>query len=336
VDFTVSATGSWGGAFVRNVVALGFGPAAPAPIPSPTATTVPPTATVTRVPPTATASTAPPTATARATNTPTATPRATNTPPPPTATSPASGTLSFVTGASVAPGTVAPGQTAAITASVTASRAVNALIDVEIYNAAGQRVYQRFWDNQALGAGAKRNFSTNWAAPGNAASGNYTVKVGVFNPGWGGMLAWNDNASSFRVGAAASTPTATPRATNTPTPRPTNTPSTGPLDFTTGATASPRTVARGSAVTIAANISANRATNALIDVEVYNAAGQRVYQRFWDNTALTANATRTLTTTWTPPANAAAGVYRVKIGIFRTGWRGLLEWNDNAATFTVR
>jgi hypothetical protein len=73
-----------------------------------------------------------------------------------------------------------------------------------------------------------------------------------------------------------------------------------------------------------------------VDIEVYNSAGQKVYQSFWDGQSFKANTTRTFRATWRVPANAAPGTYTVKIGIFKPGWAGLVLWNNGARTFTVR
>ena len=38
-----------------------------------------------------------------------------------------------------------------------------------------------------------------WAIPADAPPGVYTVKVGIFTPGWASMLAWNNNAATVTV-----------------------------------------------------------------------------------------------------------------------------------------
>ena len=74
---------------------------------------------------------------------------------------------------------------------------------------------------------------------------------------------------------------------------------------------------------------------ALIDVEVYNSAGAKVFQMWWDNQAFTAGQTRTYTTKWQVPATESADTYTVKIGAFKTGWGDLYFWNDDAAQVVV-
>jgi hypothetical protein len=156
------------------------------------------------------ASTATSTPTARATNTPTARPtntpttRPTNTPTSrpstPTATATSGSTQrSFTSSASTSPSTVTRPGTAAITTSVKSATATSTLIDVEVYNAAGSRVFQQVWDNQSFTAGQTRTFTASYAVPSNAGTGTYTVMVGEFSPGWGTVYAWNGGAGTFSV-----------------------------------------------------------------------------------------------------------------------------------------
>jgi hypothetical protein len=99
----------------------------------------------------------------------------------------------------VSPTTVRRGSSANLNVSVTASTNQTALIDLEIYDANGNIVFQKFWDNQSLQGGRALALSTTWAVPQSAATGAYTAKVGVFGPGWTGLRAWNNGAATFNV-----------------------------------------------------------------------------------------------------------------------------------------
>ena len=304
-----------------------------------------PTATATAAPPTATATAAPPTSTPPAA-TPTATAKPTNTPAPTTATATTTtGALTFVTGAGASAGSVAPGQAITITASVTASGATAALVNVEIYDPAWNKVHQRFFDNETFAANTRRDFAVAWTVPANAATGRYTMMVGVFKPGWNGTLSWNGQAGSVSVVKAAPTatataiaptatptkapPTATPRPTKAPLP-PTATPTTA--RFSTSARVSPATARTGQPLTIIASVTASQATAALVDVEVYDASGAKVHQRSFDHQSFGTGVKRDFTVAWTP---MKAGTYKVKIGVFKPGWGVTYAWNDGAATITV-
>jgi uncharacterized protein YfaS (alpha-2-macroglobulin family) len=73
------------------------------------------------------------------------------------------------------------------------------LIDIEIYDPNGQKVAQKSFDNENFAANTTRKFSMSWTAPSNAATGTYTVRIGVFSPGWGTLYSWNSSAATFRV-----------------------------------------------------------------------------------------------------------------------------------------
>ena len=87
----------------------------------------------------------------------------------------------------------------AINASVTSATAESVLVDIEVYGPTGAKVYQEYFDSQVLAAGETRSYPITWAIPGNAATGTYRVKIGIFSPGWGTLYEWNDSASQFSV-----------------------------------------------------------------------------------------------------------------------------------------
>jgi hypothetical protein len=105
------------------------------------------------------------------------------------------------------------------------------------------------------------------------------------------------------------------------------------LTYSTSATASPDTAARGGAVALTVSVTANAASNALVDLEVYSGDGTKVLQQVWDNQSFNAGEPLALSTSFTAPPTA--GTYVVKIGIFAPAWGTLHAWNDNAAQVTV-
>jgi Intracellular proteinase inhibitor len=132
----------------------------------------------------------PPTATPTPTRTPTPVP--TNTPTPAT-------TRSFTSSASASPSSVARGGSVSITTAVTSATAAKALVDVEVYDPSWHKVFQQFWDNQSFAAGQTLTYQSSWTVPGTAATGTYTVMVGVFSPGWGTLYNWNSSATHVTV-----------------------------------------------------------------------------------------------------------------------------------------
>ncbi len=202
---------------VRDVTIWSLSGAPPSPIA--TATSAP-------APPTPVAKTSTPTATAASTSTPTAKPEPTATPRPeatptrtpvpatPTRTStpdptplptptpapaPAEPTA-WTTSATVHPVSF-DDRTHQISVSVAANRAVDVLVDIEVSDSSGRGVFQLFFDNQHLEADAPRTYSAEWK-PAASASGTYTVRIGVFAPGWGGGLYhWNGAAATITLGS---------------------------------------------------------------------------------------------------------------------------------------
>jgi hypothetical protein len=125
----------------------------------------------------------------------------------------------YTTEAGVTPATVAPGGTTTVALQVTSAAAGTALVDVEVVGAAG-KVFQRYFDAQSFTAGQARTYSVPWATTTATAPGSYTVKVGVFAPGWTSLRHWNNAAATINVSAATASPTPGPSATPPPTATP--------------------------------------------------------------------------------------------------------------------
>jgi hypothetical protein len=134
--------------------------------------------------------------------------------PTSTSTPPVTAPGQYSTSASVLPGTVGPGGSTTVTLAVTSGSAATVLVDLEIYNAAGDKVEQQWVSNQAFTAGQQRSFPFTWNVPANTPVGTYTVKIGIFSTNWSSNLAWNDDAGPVVVAAGGqATPTPTPTAT---------------------------------------------------------------------------------------------------------------------------
>jgi hypothetical protein len=124
----------------------------------------------------------------------------------------------YTTNATASPANVAVGGSVSINATITSSAALSALVDVEIYNPAGVKVGQQFFDNQSFSVNQTRSFPVSWTVPSGSAMGPYSVRIGIFAPGWTSIRHWNGNAAGFNVGSATSTPTPTPTPVGTPPP----------------------------------------------------------------------------------------------------------------------
>jgi hypothetical protein len=173
--------------------------------PTPTAT---PTAVASNTPtPTNTAAmsttpthTATPTNTAIATNTALPTNTAvpsTRTPTPTNTTTAVS--PSFSTSATTSASSVTRGSSVSVTVSVRSVSASTVLVDLEIYTPSNTKAYQGSWDSQPFAAGQTRTFTSTWAVPTTAATGSYTVKIGIFKPSWTGLYSWNNGAALMKI-----------------------------------------------------------------------------------------------------------------------------------------
>src|ERR687885_2227160 len=221
------------------------------------------------------------------------------------------GSTGVVTGAGAQPSTVAAGNTTAITATVSSPSPLTGLVDVEVYDPSGARALQQSFDGQTFAAGQTRAYPVSWSVPANALPGTYTVKIGVFAPGWASLYQWNDAAAQLQVVTPA------------------------PPAWSAIAAATPTSLTAGTSVTIAASATSSTATSAPVDVEIYGPSGARAYQTFFDNQAFAAGQRRDYAVTWQLPADAPAGTYVVKVGIFGPGWGTTYAWNDEAARFSV-
>jgi hypothetical protein len=98
----------------------------------------------------------------------------------------------------VEPSSASPGQEVAIWQELVSTIDANLLVDFELYDAQGQKVWQTWNDGQALSGGSafvgRAAFTIDGLAP-----GDYVFKVGVFAAGWGTLFAWNDQAGALRI-----------------------------------------------------------------------------------------------------------------------------------------
>lgn len=158
--------------------------------PSPTATPTKPASTATPTKPAATATPTKPAATATPTK-----PAATATPTQ-TPSVPAQPSFSLSTIASVRASWFSTEVN--IETKVTASKSSKALVAIQVFDSTGRKVAERVYDNQSFSQGVARNYSFKLVAS-RAARGNFTVKVGVWEPGWGTLLKWDDPAATFSL-----------------------------------------------------------------------------------------------------------------------------------------
>lgn len=108
----------------------------------------------------------------------------------------------------------------------------------------------------------------------------------------------------------------------------------GAPTFTSSATATPITVAKGVATTINAVVNCNSGNlfSGIVDLELYNSAGAKVGQQFWTGQNFNSGQGFQYPWTW---SSTNTDTYTVKIGVFNSGWVDNLHWNGGAATVKV-
>ena len=293
------------------------------------------TASVTPVPATSTPSKTPLVPTATPSRTPTTPPStSTATPVLPTATAtgstPSSLTLSLSTSA---PAKLAGGASTTLRVTLTNKSATltNGVVDLEMYNAANQRVGQQSFSGQSLSTGHAMHYSWAWTAP--AQAGVYQLRLGVFGQNWAPTLYWNNQIASTTVSVP---PAATPVASATATPAATITSSGSSLSFTVQPAASTITATHGAPATLKVSVTGTGATlmNGIVDLEVYDASGTKVAQQFFDNQTLASGKTHAYSWSWTTPSQI--GTYVVRLGVFGQNWSPMYTWNNQLVTVNVR
>jgi hypothetical protein len=187
----------------------------------------------------------------------------------------------------------------------------NAIVDIEVYNSNDQKIHQHFLSNQNLVAGADNNFTANWTPN---ATGQYKLKVGVFNSNWSQVYKWEANAKTFSV---ENKQVVQPPVNAT---------------YTVGASLSSSDVKTNQNVTVTGSVKASTVvSNAIVDIEIYNSNDQRVFQKFFTNQNLPANTSVNFPVDF---STVNAGTYTIKIGVFNQSWNNLY-WNGDVKKFDV-
>jgi hypothetical protein len=169
---------------------------------------------------------------------------------------------------------------------------------------------------------------------------NHTSTVSDDDGGYIRMESQQYYASPYSLaGGPSSSPTPTTGATSTSVPR-TSTPvpatSTPTSEAVTvkSASASPSTVAPGGVVNLSVTTTSSPAlSGAIVDFEIYNSSGTKIYQTY-QNANLNGG-TQTFTSSWPVTTSQAAGSYTLAIGIDGPNWSRNYAWDGSAATIMV-
>lgn len=214
----------------------------------------------------------------------------------------------------VSSATYTPGQDISVTASIanTGGDLVNGVVDVEIYDTAGTKVFQKYFDKQNISAGTTQKYPVVWNS---LIKGDYTVKTGVFKFDWSLMYDWSGPAATFKIADVA-------------------TPAPSVVGFSVQSNVSLPTVNTNTNQTIAVDVTNNGGTvgGSIVDIEVYNSANQKVFQKYYESQAFGGSEKKQYQVSW---QTDVPGTYRVALGVFASGWSQNYLWNDSTATFKV-
>jgi len=99
----------------------------------------------------------------------------------------------------VDPLSAASGQDVTFRQDVSVSTDATLLIDFELYDSQGQKVWQIWHDNQPVHPGAILTDAAVMTVPDTLPPGEYTFKSGIFSAGWGTSYAWNDQGGTLVI-----------------------------------------------------------------------------------------------------------------------------------------
>ena len=208
------------------------------------------------------------------------------------------------------PSAVTPGGTATTTLTLTnvGAHLDNAVVALDVYDAAGAKVGQvpnGGQTGQTIAHGETKTYSWTWTVP--ATAGTYTLRAGAWGAGWSPTYHYNMTADTVRVAVPA---------------------------FTSSALVSSSNPAVGSSVRVTGSFTntGGALVNGNVAVRVYDAAGQIAGNQQYTAQAIANGATVTYTLDWVP---ALAGTYTVKLGVWNTTWGTTHHWNNGAGTIRV-
>ena len=196
-------------------------------------------------------------------------------------------------------------------------------VDLEVKDKENKLVAQRTFPDEVFSAGQTRTYEWKWDVPKELAGGEYVAKIGVFEPSWGKLIAWNNDAARIRVeggpaaGAAAQALTAG-------------------FDIA-DAKIDPGRVSAGQQVRIETRVSAEEAVSAVnVDVEIKDKDDNKIAQRIFRDERFDGGQSRLYRWVWRVPDDLPAGDYTVKVGVFDPSWRQLAAWDNDAGRIRVR
>ncbi|HZS35062.1 MAG TPA: CARDB domain-containing protein [Methylomirabilota bacterium] len=176
---------------------------------------------------------------------------------------------------------------------------------------------QQVVTNQSFAPGQTRTYSFQWTAPSSAVQGTYSAAIGVFSGDWSTLYDWRQDGA-FAVGSTA---------------QPT---------FAVGTTSvSPTAVARGQSFTVTTHItntSQVSASNIIVLGEYNDDVGCQcnIGSQPVEGLTFSPGQTRSVSFTFTVPADLPPGRYTIDVGVFNGDWSTMYAWGYEVAALDVR
>jgi hypothetical protein len=220
--------------------------------------------------------------------------------------------------ASASPNPVTQGTSTTVTATVqcTANTLSNGIVQILVLDPNGNTAASQNFTGQNFSTNQTQTYTLTFTPTSSTPwqDGMFTVEVGVFSST---SQQWSWNASAANITARAS------------------------LTFTSFATATPTSVARGGSTVINLTVKdtgTSGLTSARIAVQVFDSSGSTATGNDWSPLTISPGQTYTESYTWAVPSGQATGTYTVEIGVFSSdaSWSTNYYWNGNAATITVK
>ncbi len=173
-----------------------------------------------------------------------------------------------------------------------------------------------YWDGQSYMQGVHL---WDWISDPNAGGNGNTDFTPQNKPAEGTMRTWFGGSGQGGGGSGGDPGTGNPSATN--------------FNITSNAPTT-ATVDQGVGLNVVVKNNHTGAVNgAIVDVEVYNNSGGKVFQQFYENQSFTVGGSKTFNPTWTP---TSPGDYRIVAGVFNNNWSVNYIWMDNVKSINVQ
>ena len=218
------------------------------------------------------------------------------------------------------PATISVGQTSIFSAQFASLPASNTvLLDFELYDSGSQKVAQKFYDNVVLPQAESGDGQVVYTmtAPATLPAGTYQFKVGIFTPHWAQLIHWYNSAGTLTVSG----------------PGPMGDHNVVAVNYSVNPTSIP---SGGQTATLRAQLDSPNTPNTIIlDFELHDSTGAKIFQKHWDNLTIPQNGFPGQVDFETgSPSNLPAGTYRFYVGIFNPDW-SLIHWYNTGDTLTV-